>query len=126
MNKQAEVIYLAGLLAILGTELAIAELAVCQTCPTNIGKIATTTANRICEQSSMQISINGLQRNDKANDILNYTDTIASEQSASDAAQASFWWAAEQFDPFQGKLVEDWNASAQKRQIDLTGSYGLH
>lgn len=39
--------------------------------------------------------------------------------------QASFWWAAEQFDPFDGNLVQNWLAQPQKRQINLVVNWQL-
>ena len=34
--------------------------------------------------------------------------------------QKSIWWAAEQFDPFDGKLIQDWLTHSQKQQLNLT------
>lgn len=79
-----------------------------------------TLVSRDCQKSLVPISIEDLPRNTKANNILDYSDAIAEQKSNSDAAKASFWWAAEQFDPFNGKLVQDWVASSYKRQIDMT------
>jgi hypothetical protein len=145
MNKRNEVIYLAGILVIFNTKLAIAELGTLKDIPIRghyphsktlppfedivplwyKGIATKMTTNLMCDRSLIQISINDSQKNTKANDILNYTNTIASQNSASDEAQASFWWAADQFDPFHGKLVENWSASSQKQQIDLTVNWHL-
>ena len=110
MNKYHRVIYLAGLLTILNAASAVAN---------------ETLRNRICQQSSVQISIEDLSNNTKANNILDYSSAIASPKSTSDAAKASFWWAAEQFDPFNGKLVQNWDASSQQQQIYLTVDWQL-
>ena len=110
MNKYDEVIYLAGLLTILSTTSAIAS---------------ETLTNRLCEESLAQISIEDSSKNTKANNILEYADAIASQKSTPDAAKASFWWAAEQFDPFNGKLVQNWIASSQKQQIDMIVDWQL-
>ena len=104
MNKYDEVIYLAGLLTILSTTSAIAN----------------DFTDRVCEESLAQISIEDSSKNTKDNNILIQADAMASQKSTSDAAKASFWWAAEQFDPFNGKLVQNWVASSQKEQIDMT------
>ena len=109
MNKYDEVIYLAGLLTILSTTSAIAS----------------DLTNRVCESSLAQISIENTSKNTKANNILENTAAIASQKSTPDAAKASFWWAAEQFDPFNGKLVQNWVASSQKEQIDMTVDWQL-
>ena len=39
--------------------------------------------------------------------------------------QISIWWAAEQFDPFGGKLIQDWLAHPRKQQIELTVNWQL-
>ena len=40
-------------------------------------------------------------------------------------SQASIWWAAKQFDPFGGNLIENWLASPQQQQINLTVNWQL-
>ena len=109
MNKYDEVIYLAGLLTIMNTTSAIAS----------------DLTNRVCGGSSVQISIEDSSKNKKANNVLDRASAIASQKSTSDAAKASFWWAAEQFDPFNGKLVQNWVASSQKQQLDMTVDWQL-
>ena len=37
----------------------------------------------------------------------------------------SLWWAKEQFDPFGGRLIDDWLTYPQVRQIDLTVNWQL-
>ena len=37
----------------------------------------------------------------------------------------SLWWAAEQFDPFGGRLVENWLADSQVQQINLVVNWQL-
>ena len=110
MNKYDEVIYLAGLLTILNAASAIAS----ETLP-----------DRFCKKSIIQLSIEDSVKNTKGNNILNYTDAIASQKTTLDAAKASLLWTAEQFDPFNGKLVQNWVASSQKQQIDMTVDWQL-
>ena len=38
------------------------------------------------------------------------------KRSKADIPQASIWWAAEQFDPFGGNLIQDWLTYPQKQQ----------
>lgn len=130
MNRYGEVIYLAGLLTILSTKLAIAELVVPKDTVeffrvANKGIANENFAERICERSLVLVSTNDLENNITTDRILNYTQTIASRKSASNAAKASFWWAAEQFDPFKGKLIRNWVVSSQKKQIGLTVDWQL-
>ena len=108
MNKYDEIIYLAGLLTIMSTTSAIAS----------------DRRNHVCEGFSAKISIEDSSKNTKANNLEN-TSAIASRKSTPDAAKASFWWAAEQFDPFNGKLVQNWVASSQKEQINMTVDWQL-
>ena len=42
-----------------------------------------------------------------------------------DLPQASIWWAAEQFDPFDGSLIQNWLTYPQKQQINLTVDWQL-
>lgn len=40
-------------------------------------------------------------------------------------AKPSLWWATEQFDPFGGRLVENWLADSQVQQINLVVNWQL-
>ncbi|HHP7231581.1 MAG TPA: hypothetical protein ACFCUY_12080 [Xenococcaceae cyanobacterium] len=40
-------------------------------------------------------------------------------------AMPSLWWAREQFDPFNGRLIDHWLAHPQLKQIDLTVNWRL-
>lgn len=110
MNKYDEIICIAGLLTIFNTTGAIAS---------------ETLTNRVCQGSLTKISIEDSPKNTKANNILNHAEGIASQKYSSDTAKASFWWAAEQFDPFDGKLVQNWVASSQKHQIEMIVDWQL-
>jgi hypothetical protein len=37
----------------------------------------------------------------------------------------SLWWAKEQFDPFEGRLIHNWLTNTQIKQIDLTVNWQL-
>ncbi|NJL52801.1 MAG: hypothetical protein HC930_12365 [Hydrococcus sp. SU_1_0] len=50
---------------------------------------------------------------------------MASTKTIPNTTQSSFWWAALQFDPFDGKLVQNWLAYPQKQQINLIVNWQL-
>lgn len=56
-----------------------------------------------------------------------FTDNINNNslKAASDNTQTSLWWAAEQFDPFGGKLVQKWLTNPQKQQVNLIVDWQL-
>lgn len=60
-----------------------------------------------------------------ADHILDYRNLVASNKATLDTTQSSFWWAALQFDPFDGKLVQNWLAYPQKQQINLIVNWQL-
>ena len=142
MNKYAEVICVAGLLTILSTASAIAsnvsksEKSQYHSAFVGFDKDAVQSGvsltSRVCEGSLAQISVEDLSKNIKTDSILEDSSAIAtpasgiaSQKSTTDAAKASFWWAADQFDPFNGKLIQNWVASSQKEQIDMTVDWQL-
>ncbi|MEM8718714.1 MAG: hypothetical protein AAGE84_05330 [Cyanobacteria bacterium P01_G01_bin.39] len=88
--------------------------------------IATERSNNISDTCNQALSPNSSAKNrtNKAM-ILGDADSVAESQSISDITQASFWWAAEQFDPFNGKLVQNWLTSPQKREINLVVNWQL-
>ena len=50
---------------------------------------------------------------------------VVSNEVPLDLTQSSFWWAALQFDPFGGKLIQDWLTYPQKQQINLIVNWRL-
>ena len=50
---------------------------------------------------------------------------VASTAATPDVAQSSFWWAALQFDPFNGNLIQNWLAYPQRQQINLVVNWRL-
>jgi hypothetical protein len=57
--------------------------------------------------------------------IVAHRNLVASTKTQLNATQYSFWWAALQFDPFNGKLVQNWFAYPQKQQINLVVNWQL-
>ncbi len=84
-----------------------------------------------CEPIPKQISsspsaINNLKNTSKTDNNQNTTkQTTKQKDSNTEPTQASFWWAVEQFDPFGGKLIQNWFASPKKQQVNLTVNWQL-
>lgn len=56
----------------------------------------------------------------------NKEEVIAEQNIAlSGIAVPSLWWAREQFDPFDGRLISTWLANHKLKQIDLTVNWQL-
>ena len=56
----------------------------------------------------------------------NPEEVIAEQNIAlSGIAVPSLWWAREQFDPFDGRLINNWLANHKLKQIDLTVNWQL-
>ena len=49
----------------------------------------------------------------------------SSIKSQLNTAQSSFWWATEQFDPFNGKLVQNWLTYPQLQQVNIVVNWQL-
>ena len=49
----------------------------------------------------------------------------SSAKSQLNTAQSSFWWATEQFDPFDGKLVQNWLTHPQLQQVNIVVNWQL-
>lgn len=111
MNRYSTAILLTGLLIILTSNLAIAKNTI-----VNIPSVCINPNNQV---SSVVDEVNaaGRPRVQRRS-----TDP---KQDGRDPTQASFWWAAEQFDPFNGKLVENWLALPEKKQVNLVVSWRL-
>lgn len=67
-------------------------------------------------------SVNNLNNGLKAE---KNTNTINQTKTNADLPQASVWWAAEQFDPFDGNLIQDWLTYPQRQQINLMVDWQL-
>ena len=48
------------------------------------------------------------------------TNRIDKKQNRANLPQTSIWWAVEQFDPFDGSLIQDWLTHPQQQQLNLT------
>lgn len=114
MNRYSTAIVLTGLLIILTNNLAIAK-----DTEKNIYSICT----EINKQASSEI--NKIKKEDKSRNPNNRNNSLPNAEASPDNAQASFWWAAEQFDPFNGKLVENWLSYPEKQQLNLVVSWRL-
>ena len=53
------------------------------------------------------------------------TNTEKDTQAEKELEKPSFWWATEQFDPFGGRLVENWLTDSKLQQIDLVVNWQL-
>ncbi len=49
----------------------------------------------------------------------NQTSKRAASSRQRKSPQPNFWWVIEQFDPFEGKLVESWSSHSQVKEISL-------
>lgn len=90
--------------------------------------IATDSAdiNNVCHRSSdpALFSASNLEDDLKGDRIFNNTPS-SSQKSQPEMTQASFWWAAEQFDPFNGGLVQNWLTYPQLQQVNLVVNWQL-
>ena len=80
--------------------------------------------NRILQeqynQNNSQVSINTFQQNySKKSQLSRNKITIAG------FSLPSLWWAKQQFDPFGGRLIDNWLTYPQIKQIDLTVNWQL-
>ena len=96
-----------------------------------IAKESTLGLARVCSRLNNQASLS-TEASTKAigsyiasNSISSNPKLNANAKSKSDTAQTSFWWAAKQFDPFNGKLVQNWLAYPQFKQINLVVNWQL-
>jgi len=110
MNKFCTAIFFIGLFILLKNQIAIA--------------IETTeNISDSCNQAFMHDSS---VINVKNTDVfLRDTEAKTTAKPLSEITQASLWWAAEQFDPFNGKLVQNWFAYPQNNQINLVVNWRL-
>ena len=135
MKGLSIVIYLVGLLPLLIAKNAIGQ----SLSPTVIesktdqGEIKqppnSTTSQEIilkvandCEKSQVGVSssITKIKNIEKT-----HKQTTNNRDSFLNATQERFWWAAEQFDPFGGKLIQNWLTYPKKQQVNLVVSWQL-
>lgn len=76
------------------------------------------TVNSASKNSFRSISSNTLELPVEASDD-------RAKISVASIAVPSLWWAIEQFDPFGGRLIDDWLTYPQIKQIDLTVNWQL-
>lgn len=75
--------------------------------------------NQIIKQDSSKVNVPNIANFPKD------TNTSPAKKSISDITQASFCWAAEQFDPFNGSLIQNWLTHPHKHQINLIVNWQL-
>ncbi len=111
MNRYSTVICLGIIFTFLASKSAIAK-------SENMNYI------HACDRISQQVdsSIGNIEKTAKIKQDINQ---IEQPKTASDKTQTSFWWAIEQFDPFGGKLVQNWLAYPKKQQINLIVNWQL-
>jgi hypothetical protein len=132
MKEYKVVIYLIGFLALFTTKSAIASDAVQNNLNSSKNPSATITqATKInifnsCDPIPNQVSsfskINKLKNTNKAD---NKPHVNKQKDFNYEPTKASFWWAIEQFDPFEGKLIQNLLTSPKKQQINLTVNWQL-
>lgn len=76
-----------------------------------------------------------LQTSSNAENTCNQTDGVQNSRSSNlpqasvkshlDTTRESFWWATEQFDPFNGKLVQNWRTYPQLQQVNIIVNWQL-
>ena len=104
MNRSCLILFFTGLFII-----SIESKAIAKESPLDLA--------RICDRLNNQASSTNASESIPSNAV--------NAKSSSNTAQTSFWWAAEQFDPFDGKLVQNWLAYPQLHQIDLVVNWQL-
>ena len=110
INRSGTAIILIGLSILLDNQIVIATR--------NNSNISHT-----CNQKNAQDS--SVINQPKKDNIFRDTNTMSTTKTVSDVTQTSFWWAAKQFDPFNGKLIKNWFSHPQKQQINLVVNWRL-
>ncbi len=120
MKGYSKVIYLVGLLSLLIAKSAIAS----DITPSAIGQKNTSNTIKTCEKSQAQVfsSVNKTKNTEK---VSPHASVTSNKNSPSNTTPESFWWAASQFDPFGGKLIQNWLTYPQKQQINLIVNWQL-
>lgn len=70
--------------------------------------------------TNSKVSVNTLEPQ-----IEESSDSVEPKISVASIVAPSLWWAREQFDPFGGRLINDWLTYPQIKQIDLTVNWQL-
>lgn len=81
--------------------------------------------SNVCGQLNGRAVSNKTFKNNSKKDSVSSNTAESNAKAKSDTAQTSFWWAAEQFDPFNGRLVQNWLAYPQLQQINLVVNWQL-
>ena len=122
MNSYSRLILInfVGLLLLSINRLAIAE---------SVSDVVINTFNEVKIANKTACDLISPELFSSNNDIENLATenfpSVRRRRSSVELPQASIWWAAEQFDPFEGNLVQNWLTNPQKRQINLTVNWQL-
>lgn len=120
MKVYGTLIFVACLLTIIITKTAIGEI--------DQGQLSTQLNSDDIVHSCDVFDKNALVAIKDSNTILKSREIPSSRNSRRtipNRAQARFWWAAEQFDPFDGELVQNWLTYPQQNQINLVVNWHL-
>ena len=122
MNGSDVLIYLIGLLTLVFATTAIAQ--------TNTSSVITQNKAQNNDTQDNNFSLGGC--NNLPASVLIPSRELKTSPKVSDSqaslppvTQAKLWWAAEQFDPFEGKLVQNWLTQHHKKQINLVVNWQL-
>ena len=116
MKSYGRLIFIACFLTILISETAIGEIDQNQLNSTDIVHGCS-----VLDQKAL-VSINDFKTTIKRREV---TSSKNSRRTIPDSVQARFWWAVEQFDPFDGELVQNWLTYPQQQQINLVVNWHL-
>ena len=78
-----------------------------------------------CHQINNLVFKSGSAKTIPVDNIVDSPNLVASTEADPNLTQSSFWWAALQFDPFDGKLIQNWLTYPQKQQINLIVNWQL-
>lgn len=103
MKRYQQVIFITAIFSLLTTQVAVAQ-------------DSTTDTLDSCDRTSQRASSTVKNIN---------KSTTEKTGEVNNSNKPSLWWATEQFDPFGGRLVENWLADAQVQQINLVVNWQL-
>ena len=103
MKRYQQIIYLTTLFSLLTTQVAVAQ---------NATRDTFNSCDRTLERASSTVK--------------SVTKSTDQENAGVDnSTQPSLWWATEQFDPFGGRLVENWLTDVKVKQVNLVVNWQL-
>ena len=111
MKRYTKAMYLVGLSFLLMAKSAIGQ------------EIALNIANA-CEKPQATVS-SSLNKTKNAVNTPNNASATNNKYSPLNTNQEGFWWATQQFDPFGGKLIQNWLTYPKKQQVNLIVNWQL-